>query len=42
MALSEELKDTEIGCIWECFARESLIHKDFFEKEYDQNILREV
>jgi len=32
MALSEEYKDTEIGYIWECFARESLIHKEFFEK----------
>lgn len=42
MALSEEYKDAEIGYIWECFARESLIHKEFFEKEYDQNILREV
>ena len=42
MALSEEYKDSDIGYIWECFARESLIHKEFFEKEYDQNILKEA
>lgn len=41
-ALSEEYKDSDIGYIWECFARESLIHKEFFEKEYDQNILKEA
>jgi len=40
--LSEEYKDSDIGYIWECFARESLIHKEFFEKEYDQNILKEA
>lgn len=42
MTLSAEYRDTEMGYIWECFARESLIHKERFEKEYDENILKEM
>jgi len=42
MKLSKEYADTEIGFVWECFARESLIHKERFEREYDQNILKEM
>ena len=42
LALSKEYSDTEIGFVWECFARESLIHKELFEKEYDQTILKEM
>jgi hypothetical protein len=42
IALSKEYKDTEIGYIWECFARESLFHKEYFETEYDYTILKEM
>lgn len=42
VALSKEYSEEEIGYVWECFARESLIHKEFFEKEYDQTVLKEM
>jgi rubrerythrin len=42
LKLSKEYEGKEIGFIWECFARESLIHKEFFEKEYERFILHET
>ncbi|MFP3951583.1 MAG: hypothetical protein ACLFVP_05535 [Candidatus Bathyarchaeia archaeon] len=39
--LSQEHEETEVGFMWSCFARESLIHKEILEKEYDKHILQE-
>jgi rubrerythrin len=39
--LSQEHEESDIGFMWDCFAREALLHKEILEKEYDRHILQE-